>query len=208
MRIHDITRTLGSETPPYPGDATFERVQAAWVPRDGYNISRLSMSSHSGTHVDAPRHFFDEGKSLDRFPIERFCLDALVAEVEASPVIEARDLEGIDVRPGEALILKTPNGRLPVDEFREDFVYLSAGAAEWVVERGVALLGIDYYSVDAFTDDAQTAHHILLAGDDMLIVENLDLREAAPGRYRLICLPLKMDGADGAPCRAVLIEDD
>ncbi|MCX7047243.1 MAG: cyclase family protein [Candidatus Sumerlaeota bacterium] len=215
MKLHDVTRALGLETPPYPGDAAFARVWQASLAREGYNIASLAMSTHTGTHVDAPRHFFDDRPALDEIPIERFFVPALLVECDARDMIRREDLEngtagGIapgGIAPGEALILKTRNSLLPFDRFSEEYVYLDVDAAQWIVERKVSLLGFDYYSVDAFRDAESKAHHVLLSAG-ALIVENLDLRAVETGRYRLACFPLKIPHSDGSPCRAILIGEE
>jgi len=202
--IYDITRTLGRETPPYPGDAPFFLRQAATVSREGFNLSEIALSAHSGTHIDAPRHFFRKGKTLDQYPARRFVLNATVAVCGVRDVIRRDDLAGVRPRRGEALILKTRNSRLPFKRFNRRYVYLDEDAAQWIAQRGVSLVGFDYYSVDAFDDKGQKAHHILLAAD-VLVLENLDLRRVKAGRYGLVCLPLRIAGAEAAPCRAVLM---
>lgn len=203
MTVWDITRELGRETPPYLGDSPFAARQEGTVSTTGSNTRRLEMSSHTGTHVDAPRHFFDEGKALGDFPIERFMPTALVVEVDAEVAIEASDLEGLDTAPDEALLLKTHNSLMSLESFDEQWVHISADAARWIVKHGISLVGLDTYSVDAFDDRDQKAHHVLL-GADVLILENIVLRDVAPGRYSLSCLPLRLKDADASPVRATL----
>ena len=161
------------------------------------------MSSHSGTHIDAPFHFFDGRESLDEVPVERFFLDADVIEIESPKSVTVHELDNYQVEPGQAVLFKTRNGNLTRERFNENFVYIESDAARWLVDKGVSLVGIDYISVERYDAMDFPVHRILL-GAGVLILEDIDLRSAPPGRYRLTCLPIKTVRADGAPCRAVL----
>jgi len=196
----DITRTLGLDTVSFPDDVDFSmsRTRAS-----GYALSRLVMSSHSGTHIDAPLHFFEGRESLDEVPVERFFLDADVIEIESPAAVTVSELDGYPVEPGQAVLFKTRNSNLSRERFHESFVYIESDAARWLVDKGVSLVGIDYLSVERY-DDMDFPVHRTLLGAGMLILEDVDLRSVEPGRYRLTCLPIKTLRADGAPCRAVL----
>ena len=198
--IIDITRTIGQDTVVFPGDAVpcVSRARC-----DGYTLSELTLSSHSGTHIDAPLHFFDGRKSLDTIPVERFFLDADVVAIKSQVAVTVAELKGRKIDPGQAILFKTRNSDLPRDRFCEDFVYIKPDAAEWLVDRGVSLVGIDYLSPDRY-GDMDFPVHLTLLGAGVLILEDIDLRAVASGRYRLVCLPIKTHQADGAPCRAVL----
>ena len=198
--IIDITRTLGLDTVSFPDDVDFSmsRTRAS-----GYALSRLVMSSHSGTHIDAPLHFFEGRESLDDMPVERFFIDADVIEIESPASVTVSELDSYPVEPGQAVLFKTRNGNLPRERFHENFVYVEPDAARWLVDKGVSLVGIDYISVERY-DDMDFPVHRTLLGAGALILEDIDLRSVKPGRYRLTCLPIKTVRADGAPCRAVL----
>lgn len=196
----DITRTLGLDTVGFLGDADFSVSQTR---AGGYTLSRLVMSSHSGTHIDAPLHFFDGYESLDEIPIERFFLDADVIAIESRVAVTATELEGYPIEPGQAVLFKTKNSDLSRERFHENFVYIESGAAQRLVGLKVSLVGIDYLSPDRYDDTDFPVHRTLL-GAGAMILEDIDLRFVEPGRYRLICLPIKTHHADGAPCRAVL----
>jgi len=198
--IIDITRTLGLDTVSFPDDVDFS---ASRTRAFGYALSRLVMSSHSGTHIDAPFHFFEGRESLDEVPVERFFLDADVIEIESPASVTVSELDGYPVEPGQAVLFKTRNSDLPRERFHENFIYIEPDAALWLVDKGVSLVGIDYVSVERY-DDVDFPAHLTLLGADVLILEDVDLRAAPPGRYRLTCLPIKTVRADGAPCRAVL----
>lgn len=200
VNMIDITRTIGQDTVVFPGDAAPFVSQTR---RSGYTLSELALNSHSGTHIDAPLHFFDGRKSLDRIPVERFFLDADVVAIESQVAVTVVELKGRRIDPGQAILFKTRNSDLPRNRFHEDFVYIKPDAAEWLVDTGVSLVGIDYLSPDRY-EDMDFPVHLTLLGAGVLILEDIDLRAVAPGRYRLVCLPIKTHQADGAPCRAVL----
>jgi arylformamidase len=197
VEIYDISVPLHEGMVIYPGDPTV-RLELAKSIADGevVNLTRMDFGLHSGTHVDAPVHFLDGGLGIDSAP-----LDVLVGPCE---VVEAPDLtrESVSRAPegAERVLFKTPNSELwGLDEFADDFASLDGDAAALLVERGVRLVGVDYLSVG---DEA--AHHALL-GAGVVPVEGLDLRGVEAGSYELVCLPLRVVGADGAPARAILI---
>ncbi len=168
---------------------------------DPCTLSELSMSAHAGTHVDAPRHLFPAGKTLDALPLETFLGEARVVELPG-PEVTAEALEAARIPPDtHRLLLKTrADSQSPVSS------YLTEDAARWIAPRGARLVGIDSISVDPEGSADLTAHRVLL-GAGVAIIEGLDLSGVNPGLYLLACLPLKLRDADGAPARAVLIED-
>jgi arylformamidase len=196
VEIFDVSVPLREGMVTYPGDPQVHIEHAASIAGgDVVNLTRIDFGLHSGTHVDAPVHFIDGAAGVDSIP-----LDALVGPCE---VVEAPDLslDSVAAAPlAERILFKTPNSELwASDEFSEEFALLDGGAAELLVQRGVRLVGVDYLSVG----DEQ-AHHVLLEAG-VVPVEGLDLRAVDAGSYELVCLPLRVVGADGAPARAVLI---
>ena len=186
----------------YPGDeeVRLERV-ASIADGEDANISRLSCGVHTGTHVDAPLHFFDgdvgvDGLSLDALTGPAQVVDATFVERE----LDADSLRRIDLPSDtERLLFKTRNSQLwEKREFSDDFVRFNADGARALAELGVRLVGIDYLSVG----DPDT--HRVLLGSGLVVLEGIDLREVEPGPYQLLCLPLRLVGSEGAPCRAVL----
>jgi arylformamidase len=168
---------------------------------DGANVTRLDLGAHSGTHVDAPRHFFQDGAGSETLPLEWLLGPAVV--VDATGVQQTLDEEamrGLDLPDGaERVLFKTRNSKLwASDEFTRDFVRLDGSGARYLIERGVRLVGIDYLSIG--DRDA----HLALLGEGVVALEGLNLGSVEPGEYRLICLPLKIVGSDGAPARALL----
>lgn len=207
MRTYDVTVTISKDLAmptgaPQPVVAPVMRVEEGYP----FSIFLLSFVDHCGTHVDAPYHFEADGLKVDELPLEALIGPARVVELALEGGIERADLEGLDWQGVERLLLKTRNSSLlHSKEFRRDSVYLAPSAAELLVERGVKLVGIDYWSVEAYgSQDYQTHHTLLRHG--VVIVELMDLSEITPGDYELICLPLKVKGAGGAPARVVLRE--
>jgi len=204
MRIYDITMPLSAELPFYPGDFPVEIVPWTRVAAgDSANVSRLTLCTHAGTHIDPPRHFDDLGLAVDELPLGLLIGRALVLEIPGVPLVDRTHLQQLPVHGVERLILKTGNSELWNREgFRPDFAALSVDGARFLVEAGVKLVGIDYLSVERVDGDGEV-HQTLLA-NGVLILEGLNLADVEPGEYELICLPLKIKGGDGAPVRALL----
>ncbi len=175
------------------------------------NVSTLSLGSHTGTHMDGPFHFLPEGKGLHEMPFDAAIGRARVLEISDPESIKPDELRLHKIRQGERLLFKTLNSSRcwQTDTFIEDFVYISQEAARYLASIGVKTVGIDYLSVGGYTKDGVETHRALLEAD-IWIIEGLDLSPVEPGTYELICLPVKIDGSDGAPARAILrkIEED
>ena len=208
-KCRDITVLLGEEAIDYPGDTPYVRTDVLALEQGAlYNLSRLETSVHAGTHLDMPSHLLRDGGRVEAYPAERFILPALVAEIGPCRTITPHELRDVDIRQGEALLLKTDNSRNGLyksGRFTKDFVSMSPEGAAYCAERGPALVGIDYISIEAFGSPTFAAHHALL-GKGVFILEGIKLEDTPPGKYTLICLPLKIKGAEGSPVRAVLLE--
>lgn len=205
MAIYDVTVTLRPEMPTWDGEPTpsSQPIKQIGVGGESAQVSLLALGTHTGTHIDAPAHFFPGGAGIDQLPLDALVGPCRVVEIGAVQVVEPADLDPI-ARGAERLLLKMQSGRLWDDPaFRRDFVALSAGAAAWLVAHGVRLVGIDYLSIDPYDADPAAAHLTLL-GAGVVVLEGLDLRAVPPGEYDLAALPLKLAGADGAPARVVL----
>ena len=172
---------------------------------DVANVSSLRMGSHTGTHMDAPLHFLDDGKGLDEMEFEATIGPARVVEIEDPVSVTAGELQDKDILAGERILFKTRNSTYAWSStsFVEDFVYIAKGAAQYLASRRVRTVGIDYLSVGGFKKDGVETHRALLEAG-IWIIEGLDLARVASGKYDLICLPLKIERSDGAPARAVL----
>lgn len=204
MKFIDVSVPLTPALAVYPGNVPFH-LEAVKRVADGAssNVSALHLSAHAGTHVDAPRHFFDQGDGVDVLPLELLIGRARVIELPSARSIGPEELKSIEAEDVRVLI-KTRNSRLwGSPEFHPDYVGLTAEGATYLVNHGVKVVGIDYLSVEEFRKPGAPAHRILL-GSGTIIIEGLDLRDVEPGRYELYCLPLRVVGADGAPARVVL----
>ena len=171
------------------------------------NVSRLALGVHSGTHVDAPVHFIQGAAGVDTLKLDILIGAAVVINLPTVARITAPDLEAAGIPPGTLrLLIKTRNSDYWARgdaEFHTDYVGVGPDAAEWIVQRGLALVGVDYLSVAPWKESRPT-HQILLSAG-VVVVEGLNLAGVEPGAYDLICLPLKLVGCDGAPARAVLL---
>lgn len=208
MTIHDITLTITPDLPVWPGDPPIRLSQPAHLERgDAYTLTRLDMSAHTGTHLDAPAHFVRGGATVESLDLATLIGPALVVDARGRGHLSAETLEGLAIPAGvRRLLFRTDNSlrwQRGETAFAEDFIAIEPSGAAWLVERGVRLVGIDYLSVGSF-DDGVATHQILL-GAGVIAVEGLDLSAVEAGDYQLICLPIKIGGADGAPCRAVLM---
>lgn len=172
---------------------------------DVCNVSTLSMGSHTGTHMDAPYHFVHGAKAIDRMPLDATVGPARVVAIRDRVSIKPEELAPLRLKRGERVLFKTVNSRRcwKGDAFVEDFVFISREAASYLARAGVGLVGVDYLSVGGFKVDGVETHQRLLAAG-IWIVEGLNLAKVAPGRYDLLCLPLLIEGGDGAPARALL----
>jgi arylformamidase len=205
-RIIDVSMRVFSGMLVWPGDESVDlrRVQKMEAGAHS-NVSRIRCGVHTGTHVDAPLHFLPGGKSVDRLPLEILTGAAWVAEFPSVQRIRAEELEQAGIPDGTIrLLLKTRNSQTleSATEFREDYAGLDASAAKWIVDKGIRLLGNDYLSV-ACRDQTGPVHEILL-GAEVILVEGLLLDQAPAGACRFYCLPLKLQGSDGAPARAMI----
>lgn len=197
----DLTIPMHNGMTVWPGDTPFSMDPEARIADGGeVNVSKLTLTTHTGTHVDAPWHFEDDGKKLDELPTDVFFGEASVVEAMNVDVVSAADL-GPSPLPSR-LLVKTRNSAIPVNApFQEDFVALDSSAAQRCVDEGVRLVGVDYLSVEPFNQPTESTHHILLQ-DNVLIVEGLLLHKLTPGRCQFVVLPLNLTASDGAPCRA------
>ncbi len=206
MRYYDISLKLSPATARWVTATPFELLERRRMQRgDHNNSSSVNMSVHSGTHMDAPFHFVPEGAAIDQLPLERFIGPALVHEVGAGRYITAEHVSQIP--PGERILFKTRNSELlRRAEYDPDFTAFSVEAAEGLVAKGYKLVGLDYLSV-AHADEQVPVHRAFL-DHGLALLEGVDLTDIRPGSYELICFPVCIAGADGAPCRAVLRDLD
>lgn len=205
--LFDVTVPLRQGLPLWPGSPGLEFESLSEISRGAeVNVGRVHLELHTGTHLDAPRHFVADGATVESLPLEVLVGPALVVEARDTSQIDAAWLEraGLESVP-QRLLFRTPSSewwRRSESQFRDDYVALTADAARWLVDRGVRLVGIDYLSIQRFHDGPET--HRILLGAGVIVVESLDLSQVEPGTYELICLPIPLVGAEAAPVRVIL----
>ena len=205
MRVIDISMTVSGEMPVYHDSPAKRPVHTVdkRIPRDKTNESSLSMSLHTGTHLDAPLHMIEGGWPTEFLPLERLIAPCRVLDLtHVERGITREDLLPLDIRAGEFPLFKTRNSF--DQKWREDFVYLEKTGAAYLADAGVSGVGTDALGIERAQPEHET--HIALLQNEIIILEGLRLGHVAPGRYLLIALPVKIKDADGAPARAVLVE--
>ena len=196
---------MNEKTAEWPGDTPFT-FQLGWTKEQSgsVNVGQITTSTHIGTHIDAPFHFDDQGEKVHELPLENYIAQALVVDVSGNECISRKLLQDINVNGAKAVLFRTSAWHQR-DVFPEEIPEFAIDVVEWMVDYGLVLFGVDLPSVDAITSKELPMHHAL-AKAGRYILEGLVLDEIEEGTYELIALPLKIEGADGSPVRAVLIE--
>jgi len=210
MTIYDISLTISPNLPTWPGDPGLELEQFESMDKGAHaNVTRICSSVHLGTHVDAPHHFLNDGRTVESLPLDVLTGPCYVTQLPDG--IEAITSEVLDraeiTSEMKRVLFGTRNSHLWArgeSKFQTDFVAITEDGAEWLVEHGVQLVGVDYLSVAPYGDSVPTHTVLLKAG--VVVVEGLNLSQVVRGFYDLYCLPLKLAGSDGAPARAILIQ--
>jgi len=206
--IYDVTVPITNTMPVWPGDPPVRLSGKSHISRDKTHTVRLTaieMGSHTGTHIDAPFHMIEGGKRLEEFNLETLTGKATVFEIPDVRSIGRSQLERFDWTGVERALLKTENSRHWADgKFYEEFVYLEPDGAEFLVEKGMRLAGIDYLSIDKFRSESHPSHFVLLS-QNIPILEGLNLSVVPAGEYTIVALPLNLQNADGAPARVILM---
>ena len=208
--IYDVSVPIANGMPVWPSDPPTRLTPSAVPSRDGgytIRVTSIEMGSHTGTHIDAPDHFVEGGRKLHEIPLDALVGQATVFQISTGiRSITREDLEKRDWTGIRRVLFKTDNSPRWADaRFHKDFVYLEPAAAEFLVESGILLVGIDYLSIDPFGSEQHPAHFVLLP-KNVVVLEGLDLRQVAPGRYHMVALPLNLQHADGAPTRVILMD--
>jgi arylformamidase len=210
--VIDVSLAIGPDLLVWPGNPAVVIEPASRISRgDSSNVSEIRLGSHTGTHIDPPFHFLDDGATAEDLPLDVMTGEATVADLTgtAGPIgpDELADLPlSLEVT---RLLLRTDNSALWAADphaFPDEYVSVSADGARWLVDHGIRLIGIDFLSIEARGAPGHPTHRTLLEAG-VVILEGLDLSGVAPGQYTLVCFPLKIAGGDGAPTRAVLLED-
>ncbi len=204
-KYYDISPRLGPRTLAWPTDppVVFEPFKSL-AAGGSSNVTKLTLGTHAGSHVDAPRHFFDDGRSVDELPLDVLIGKVSVLEVPGD-IIDQSAVAAAGFRSGtERVLFKTRNSELWSEAaFRRDFIGIAAPAADFLVRAGIKLVGIDYLSIEAEHGGGAPAHELFL-DNGVVILESIDLSAVPAGEYEIFCLPLRLAGLDGAPARVVL----
>jgi arylformamidase len=211
---YDISISIHPDIPVWEGDPSVIIHSAASIERgDIANVSRLEIGAHTGTHIDAPVHFVPGRKGIDALDLDTLIGPAYVADlIDVAHEIHGHDFGRANIPQGTVrLLCQTSNSSIwsksPL-AFDPNFVGISPDGAQWLIDRGIKLVGVDYLGVERFDSVGNGAptHHLLLE-NELVIVEGLDLSDIPAGEYELICLPVKIKNSDGAPCRAILVKE-
>ena len=208
MSIFDISLTISPKLPVWPGDPAIRFHQLSDMDKgDTCNVTHISMSVHAGTHVDAPHHFMNNNHTVEDLDLNILTGQAYLVEFPHQvDEISFEILDGASIPVGvERLLIKTRNSEIwnrGEKEFYEEFVAINNDGADWLVQKGIKLVGVDYLSVAPFGDSEPTHRTLLASG--VIALEGLNLSQVSAGYYDLYCLPLKLSNSDGAPARVIL----
>ncbi|WP_347274101.1 cyclase family protein [Candidatus Kuenenia sp.] len=205
MTFYDVTLPISNAMITWPSDPAVSITGTSLISRGDFcNLSELKIGSHCGTHIDAPSHFLENGRTIDQLALENLIGEATVFEFKNKENIGLSDIKQLRFDNVKRVLFKTVNSSYwKLSVFKKDFVYLTKDAAQYLVDKGIRLVGVDYLSVEKFESQQAETHHILLR-NGVIILEGLDLSTVEPGRYELMALPLKIKDGDGSPARVVL----
>ncbi|HHW30284.1 MAG TPA: cyclase family protein [Clostridiaceae bacterium] len=203
--IIDISRSINQDTILWPGDTKVNLVRGLSVRKgDICNTSNITMSLHTGTHIDAPLHFFEGDRDVSSMDLSHFIGTVKIFELLSVSCITEDDVRGLFISEGDAVFFKTSNSNIPEDEpFRTDYVYMDENAAKFLVDKKIRTVGIDYLSIEKYETKDFPVHKIFLS-NNIAIIEGLILKDVEPGQYLYCCMPLKIVGGEASPVRAVL----
>ncbi|OHB68880.1 MAG: hypothetical protein A2W17_01825, partial [Planctomycetes bacterium RBG_16_41_13] len=192
MTFYDVTLPISNAMITWPSDPAVSITGTSLISQGDFcNLSELKIGSHCGTHIDAPSHFLENGRTIDQLALENLIGEATVFEFKNKENIDVSDIKQLRFDNVKRVLFKTVNSSYwKLSAFKKDFVYLTKDAAQYLVDKGIRLVGVDYLSVEKFESQQAETHHILLR-NDVIILEGLDLSTVEPGRYELIALPLK-----------------
>ena len=202
----DISLTIHPGMPYWPDNpAVSVEPSQCLAHGDVCNVSKMTIGTHTGTHVDGLNHFIKGAIGVDKMPLEATIGKARVIEIQDHQQITVAEIEPHNLQAGERILFKTRNSdrALKSDRFVEDFVHISTDAAKYLAEKKVRTVGVDYLSVGGYQGNVVEVHHALL-GSGIWAIEGLDLSRVEAGEYELICLPIKLKDGDGGLARAIL----
>ncbi len=204
MKIFDISLPITNQTVVYPKNPKVQITPHQSLPQGSSNLTKIMFGSHTGTHIDVPRHVDNDGWGVDKLDLSKCIGKCRVLDVtHVEDRVKIKDFSGYEINKGDRVLVKTKNSLRGFGQFHEDFVGLDGDAADWLSEKGIVLFGIDYLSIKKLGSNDNRPHTGLLE-KDVVIFEGLDLSKVDPGEYQFIGLPLKLGAIDGAPARAIL----
>jgi arylformamidase len=205
MKFIDVSVPLDANLPNYPGNTPYSLEAVKRIASGGSsNVSTFHLGAHTGTHVDAPRHFFDEGPGAESLPLDLLCGRARVIELTTRRGITGEDFAAVDLVEDVRVLIKTHNSTFwGSPAFHTDFIGVTESGARYLLDHGIKVVGVDYLSIEEFKAPGAPAHRALL-GSGAIVIEGLNLRDVDAGIYEMFCLPLPAVGSDGAPARVVL----
>jgi len=211
VKVFDVSIPIRPDMHVWPGiDPPESKLIFSHANGDGADVTQFSMVVHTGTHVDAPRHFIADGGKVKDMNLEDMVGPAYVGYLPDVDIITAADLEQLPIPAGcERLLLKTKNSQIwqkGLEGFQMKYVYLSHDASSWIVDHGIRLVGVDYLSVDE-VETTDSIAHLTILGSGVVIIEGVVLTDVEPGEYQLYCLPLKLENAEGSPARVILVDE-
>ena len=207
MKIYDITASISENLPVYAGERHSVTDVMKLSDGDVCNFSAIKFSSHTGTHADVPYHFIQEGKNLDEVSLEHFYGKAKLFRIKIKGNIQVSDISHLEIKESEIVLFDTgQSDYMENPVFKEDYFAFSPEAAEYLASKNVKTVGIDYLSIDPYSAEGFPAHKILL-GKGICLLEGLVLKGVPEGEYMLSALPLKFEGGNGSPVRAVLVRE-
>ena len=211
MKIIDISIPLSGKTPVWEGDKGISIHRVALIENGcDFNVSRIELGVHAGTHIDAPFHVFKNGNTVDQIPLDTLIGNVQVVEIpDGISVIDKNCLMNLNFQDGiDRILFKTSNSiywETDPFSFKKEYVAINSEGAKYIADMDLRLVGMDYFSVSSYDDLKQP--HLTLLDCGIVLLENIDLRSVVPEIYKLICLPLKIIDTDGAPVRAVLLAE-
>lgn len=204
-KIYDISVDIRKGMHTFPGDPRFKSRQLKTVENDRYRLHQISLGNHTGTHVDAPAHFLEDGATVSELPLEILNGRVRVIEIHNKMKVDVPELSNLVLVDDFRVLFKTRNSLFwrSKKSFQRKYVYMTLGASMYLVENGIKLIGFDYLSVEEYGNTDFPVHRYLL-GNDVILVEGLNLSEVDEGDYEMSCLPLKLADMDAAPARVIL----
>ena len=213
--FYDLTQLISKDIPIYPGDPQPDFESSSTIQRDNYNVTRIILGSHNGTHVDAQSHFLLDGNSIDREPVSKFVGESIVVDLskrcKLGDGIASVHLESYSdmIKDTDILLIYTGSSEywMKDKKIKYNFTYLEPCAAQWIVDHNIKCVGIDTFSVEKYGSKQGLSHKILLS-NSVGIIENLNsnLKNLSGKRIFLVCLPLLLEGVDGSPARTLAFD--